>query len=251
MIDLERRDGIAILTLAHGKANAFDVELSEALIARFGECAAEWCKAIVVTGRGSIFSAGVDLLRVVNEGAPYVKRFLPALSDAFEKIFACSKPLVAAVNGHAIAGGCILACTADRRVMARGSGRIGIPELQVGVAFPPVPIEIMRFAVNPQSLSNLVFNGQTLLADEAVVSGLADVAVDAGSLLDEALKSASSMASRPADAFAITKQQLRAPALDRMKAGRRALDARLEEMWSSAETLATIRGYIERTFKKA
>src|SRR5262249_36486469 len=130
VIDLERRGATAILTLAHGKANALDVELCDAVSARVWECRdASWCKAIVVTARGGIFSAGVDLVRVVNEGAPYVQRFLPALSRAFEVTFVCPKPVVAAVNGHAIAGGCILACAADRRLMARGGGRIGVPEL--------------------------------------------------------------------------------------------------------------------------
>src|SRR4051794_2691594 len=105
MIDLQRRGGIAILTLAHGKASAFDAELCEALIARFNESEADWCQAVVVTGRGAIFSAGVDLVRVVNDGAAYVSRFLPILSDAFQQIFAFPKPVIAAVNGHAIAGG--------------------------------------------------------------------------------------------------------------------------------------------------
>jgi enoyl-CoA hydratase len=250
MIDLERRDGIAVLTLAHGKASAFDVELCDGLIARFKECEAPWCKAVVVTGRGSIFSAGVDLVRVVKEGAPYVSRFLPFLSDAFEQMFAFGKPLVAAVNGHAIAGGCILACTADRRLMARGGGRIGLPELLVGVAFPPVPLEIARFAINPRLATDLLFNGATLAADPAVEAGFVDTAVEADSLLGDAIAAAEALASRPAAAFAITKQQLRAPALERMKEGRRQLDARIDAIWRSPATLEAIRGYIERTFKK-
>lgn len=250
MIELERRDGIAVLTLAHGKANAFDAELSAALIARFTECADSWCRAVLVTGRGSIFSAGVDLLRVVDEGAPYVRRFLPLLSDAFEKIFAFEKPVVAAVNGHAIAGGCILACAADRRQMARGDGRIGVPELLVGVAFPPVPLEIVRFAVGPASLSDLVFNGATHTADPAVAAGLIDAAVDADRLVDDALKAASALASRPAAAFALTKRQLRAPALERMRKGRPALDRTIGDLWCAPETLSAIRGYVERTFRK-
>ena len=250
MIALERRGAVAILTLEHGKASAFDIELCQGLMARFKECDESWCRAVVVTGRGSIFSAGVDLVRAVNEGAPYLSRFLPVLSDAFEQIFAFPKPLIAAVNGHAIAGGCILACTADRRLMARGSGRIGLPELLVGVAFPPVPVEIVRFAVDPRCASDLMFNGATLEADAAVEAGLVDVAVSAETLLDQALVAADALASRPAAAFAITKQQWRAPALERMREGRRQLDRRIEEIWCSAETLDTIRRYIERTFKK-
>lgn len=250
MIEMARRGGVAILTLAHGKASAFDVELCAALIESFKELETDSCSAVVVTGRGSIFCAGVDLLRVVEEGAPYVARFLPALSDAFERIFAFPKPLVAAVNGHAIAGGCILACCADRRIMARNGGRIGLPELQVGVAFPPVPLEIVRFAVNPRFLPELLFNGGTFEAESAVDAGFVDAAVDGASLIDEAVRAAETLALRPAAAFALTKRQLRALALDRMRSARGTLDADIETLWSAPATLDSIRSYIERTFKK-
>jgi enoyl-CoA hydratase len=250
MIELERRHGIAVLTLAHGKASAFDLELCEALIARFAECEGDWCKGVMITGRGSIFSAGVDLVRVVNEGAPYLRRFLPRLSDALQQIFAFPKPVVAAVNGHAIAGGCVLACAADRRVMARGDFRIGLPELLVGVAFPPVPLEIVRFAVNPRFVTDLMFNGATLAADAAADAGLIDTAVDSAALIVDATAAVEALASRPAAAFAATKQQLRAPTLARIRAARVELDNRIEDLWCLPETLATIRGYIERTFRK-
>ena len=250
LIDLEHRGDVAILTLAHGKANAFDVELSEALAERIDECARDSSRALVVTARGSIFSAGVDLLRVVNDGADYVARFLPALGRALETAFSFPKPMVAAVNGHAIAGGCILACAADRRLMARGSGRIGVPELLVGVPFPPVPLEIMRFAAAPHLLQGMIYKGATFDADLAVQHGLVDRSVDAGALVDEAIATASALAALPAQAFELTKRQLRAPALERMRAGRGELDRSAHAVWSAPETLAAIRAYIDRTFKK-
>ncbi len=250
MVNLERRDGIAILTLAHGQANTFDLELCEALTARFAECREPWCRAVVITGQGTIFSAGVDLLRVVDEGAPYIRRFLPALSDAFEAAFTYPRPLVAAVNGHAIAGGCILACTADRRLMARGDGRIGVPELLVGVPFPPVPLEIVRFAAAAESAADLLLGGATVKADAALQCRLVDAVVDSDMLLTGALAAAETMAARPAAAFAITKEQLRAPALGRMRAGRARWDFEIERLWAAPETIAAIRDYVSRTFKK-
>src|SRR5262245_14568804 len=236
MIDLERRGGIAVLTLAHGKANALDLELCEALAARFDELGEASCRAVVVTARGSIFSAGVDLLRLLNEGADYVRRFLPALSRALEVAFHFPKPVVAAVNGHAIAGGAMLAFTADRRLMARGTGRVGVPELLVGVPFPTVPLELVRLTAAPQHLSELLYEGVTLDADRAVEYGLVDRAVDAGALFDEAMAAAEALASRPAGAFALTKRQLRAPTAARMREGREQLDAHVDAMWCTPET---------------
>jgi len=249
VIEIDRRGRVAILTLAHGKANAFDLELCEALSVRVAECRQSWCTALVITARGSIFSAGVDLLRVVSDGSAYVTRFLPALSRALEDVFALEKPVVAAVNGHAIAGGCILACAADRRLMARGSGRIGVPELLVGVPFPPVPLEILRFTVSAPRLPELIFAGATLSPDAALEFGLVDLVVDADALVDEALAGAERMAAR-SDAFATTKRVYRAPALALMRAGRERYDQAVEDVWCAPETIDAIRSYIERTFKK-
>jgi enoyl-CoA hydratase len=250
MLSLERRNDIALLTLAHGKANAFDLELCEALIERFAECRDTPYAAVVMTGHGSIFSAGVDLLRVLHDGPGYVSTFLPALSDALETVFTFPKPLVAAINGHAIAGGCILACAADRRLMARGETRIGVPELAVGVPFPPVPLEIVRFAVPPQRAQELLLGGATLQPDAAERFGLVDVVEEPDALLDAAIAAAEAFASRPTAAFAMTKRQLRAPAVERMRSGRARWDDEVTALWSAPETFDAIRRYIDRTFRR-
>src|SRR5439155_15975164 len=142
--------------------------------------------------------------RVVDEGAPYIRGFLPAMNASFETLFSLLKPVVAAVNGHAIAGGCILAAAADRRLMARDAGRIGIPELLVGVPFPVVPLEIMRFATHTSQLQSLAYRGLTLAAGEALQHGLVDSITDADRLLDEAIAIAESVAALSAEAFALT-----------------------------------------------
>ena len=101
----------------------------------------------MLTAQGGTFSAGVDLVRVLDEGPAYIKRFVASLNAFCESVFSLPRPLVAAINGHAIAGGCVMACLADRRIMARDAGRIGVPELRVGLPFPPGPAEVMRFSV--------------------------------------------------------------------------------------------------------
>ena len=250
MIDVERRGTVAVLRLANGKANAMDLEFCNAIAARVGECDRDPAiAALLITGPGSIFSAGVDLVRLVDGGAAYVRRFLPALGASLQAVFACGKPVVAAVNGHAIAGGCILASAADYRVMARGTGRIGIPELLVGVPFPTVPIEIMRFVAPANRLQQWIYGGVTFDADGAAATGLVDAAADADRLESDAFAAAERMAKLPATAFALTKRRLRAPALERMR-NAEALDADARAAWESPETLAAVRGYVERTLKK-
>src|SRR5579883_1731025 len=168
MIDLTVDDGIAVVTLKHGKANALDTELCTALATCFDELVGQTARAVVLTGQGRMFSAGVDLVRATAGGADYLRTFLPALNRLFEAVFFHPKPVVAAINGHAIAGGCVLACCGDRRIMARGAGRIGVTELLVGVPFPALAFEIVRFAVLPHRLSELVLVGATYETDAAL-----------------------------------------------------------------------------------
>ena len=97
------------------------------------------------------------------------------------------KPLVAAVNGHAIAGGCILAATCDRRIMAGGNGRIGMPELVVGVPFPALPLQIMAARMPDAAFRDLIFSGRTVQVDEALALGLIDEKCAAETLLDRAV----------------------------------------------------------------
>jgi enoyl-CoA hydratase/carnithine racemase len=125
---------------------------------------------------------------------------------------------VAAINGHAIAGGCILACAADRRLMTRDGGRIGVTELLVGVPFPPVAMEIMRCATAPQFLADAIFSGATYMPFEAAERGwVHDVIEEEHALLDRAVEAANALATLPPRVFALSKRQTREPALERMK----------------------------------
>jgi enoyl-CoA hydratase len=249
MIDLVTRDQIAVLRIQHGKANALDLELCNALTTELEAWRQSSSAALVITGTGRMFCAGVDLVRVATEGPTYVRAFLPALSRAIETLFSLLKPVVAAVNGHAIAGGCILACAADRRVMSRDGGRIGVPELLVGVPFPVAPLEIMRAAVAAPRLQTLINTGATLTADEALHHGLVDEAVEPADIETRAIEIATALAAIPATAFALTKRQLREPVLERIHVGS-AVDTLVQNAWASDETLAAIRGYVARTLKK-
>src|SRR4051794_16388117 len=129
---------ITTIRLEHGKGNILDLELCREIEERLRE--ASDASAVILTGSGSIFSAGVDLFRLTNEGVPYVEQFVPALDSMLRTLFLFPRPVVAAINGHAIAGGCILAAASDVRLMASGDGRIGVPELVVGVPMPSLVV---------------------------------------------------------------------------------------------------------------
>ena len=246
MIESEDRDGIRVLRLAHGKVSAMDIELGEALVAELKSAADASVRAVVVTGTGSSFSAGVDLFRLIKDGPAYGERFLPVLDQMLRDALTFPKPLVAAVNGHAIAGGCILAVACDRRLMAEGNGRIGIPELVVGVPFPALPLQIMAARMPDAALRDLVFSGRTVQVDEAVTLGLVDEKCPAGALLDRAIAVANQLAAIPAATFALTKEAFTTIILDRT-ACLSDLNARVVHAWMQPHTYDTIRAYLDRT----
>lgn len=250
MIERTTNDGITTLRLAHGKASALDLELVDALARAIAELSVSDARAVILTGTGSIFSAGVDLFRLIEEGPEYAERFVAALTPMFLDLFTLGKPVVAAVNGHAIAGGGILAMLADRRLMAAGGGRIGIPELVVGVPFPPAALEMLRFAVPIPVLQSLVYSGRTVTAEEALAAGIIDETVEPESLTTRAEEAARHLASLPPAAFRLTKRQLRDIAADRARSFSSKYDDEMLAIWKSAEAHARIREYLAKTVRK-
>lgn len=248
MLHRHQRDTVVVLTMDHGKANALDLELVRAL----GEVLpaleeADRTDAAVLTGAGTIFSAGVDLRRVLGADESYLDDFLPALSATLTRLFAFSKPLVAAVNGHAVAGGCVLACAADYRIATQGRGTIGVPELHVGVPFPYVALEVLRHATPSERLQELILLGRTHGMEEARMRGLVDELVAPDALLERACHVAARLGRRPRGRFAITKRQLRAPALDRIARHGPAFEEAVLAAWKDPATRDAIGSYVETT----
>lgn len=248
MIRRDDHEGVGVIRLEHGKANALDVELSDALAASLAELEAEEeCGAAVITGTGRIFSAGVDLFHLLEGGEAYVDTFLPALTGLIDGLRAFSKPLIAAINGHAIAGGGVIALACDYRVMADGDGTIGMPELRVGVPFPSGALAIVRAAVPRAHLRDVVLRGSLSGPREALARGLVHEVVDEHGLLDRAVEVGREMRRIPRATFVLTKRRL--AALE--GATDPAYDADVEALWKDPEIHATIRTYLERTIGKS
>ncbi len=249
LINRELTDGVLTLRLAHGKASALDLEICNALQREF-ESAAESAgvRAIVLTGTGSIFSAGVDLPRLVNSGKGYVQEFVEALEAMLRAQFLFPKPAVAAINGHAIAGGAIMAFACDYRLMS--GGRIGVPEALVGVPFPPLALEVVRFAVPREHLQPMIYLARTIEAAEAKSMGIVDEVVPAEDLLRRANEVVRQIAAITPAAFRLTKRQLREPFLrDAAEIARTSADE-IDAQWADPATHEHIRAYLAKTIGK-
>lgn len=249
LVTVDSDGPVAIVEMTAGKANALDTELCRQIAQRFAEIERGGARAIVLTGAGTMFSAGVDLHRIAEGGPAYVDEFLPALHDCFMAVFGSGLPVVAAVNGHAIAGGCILTSACDHRVMNADSGRIGVTELLVGVPFPVAAMEILRFAVGTQRLSELILFGQTYPAAEAVGLGLVDESVNGTAVLARAVEVAGQFAGLPGPAVYQARRQIRGPVMAQIEAQRAADDA-VHAIWRSPAAQESIKVYVDRAIRR-
>ena len=242
MIEIHAVGTVQVLTVSSGPVNALYVELLEELTLALRDLQRSGADALVIIGAGRVFSAGVDLNRVVEGGADYTDRLIPALSEAFEAMFCYPGPTVAAINGAAIAGGCVLACACDRRLISPNA-QIGASEVRVGVPFPVAALEVMRYACGDYA-DEVLLGGRTYRGPEAIARGLAHRVV-AEDLIEAAVAEASDLGDIPVDAYRHTKTRLRAPTMVRIReAGR--IDSEVSQMWGADQTLQRIAAYVER-----
>lgn len=254
MIHTDLRDvngvQVAVVRIEHGKANAIDVDFFDALTEELDQLEPSDARAIVVTGSGRNFSAGVQLFAVAEGGSAFLENFLPVLSSGLRRLFTFSKPVVAAVNGHAIAGGCILALATDRRVCVDAGAKLGVTELMVGVPFPSAPLEVLRHHLSPHVVQDLVLTARLVDPDEALRLGLVDELCPADELLERSVKTAAKLGRIPSGAFALSKRQLRRDALDAMDRGAETMDEEVHRIWADPETIEGIRAFMAATVGK-
>jgi enoyl-CoA hydratase len=214
-------DGIAVVVLANPPMNAMQAGLLEELATLFeGLAANPAVRAAVMAAEGRAFSAGLDLKQVPELDRLGQRRLVDALNDCFGTLYGWPKPLVAAVNGHAIAGGLILALCADWRIAADVPMQVSLAEVRVGVTYPVAALDVARGELAPATARRLILLGEVLDATSALAHGVFDEIAAPAELRQRALAAAERHARLPPQAFAITKAELRAAALSRIAAAR-------------------------------
>jgi enoyl-CoA hydratase len=245
MLQLKFQDRVAHVQLDHGKVNAMDLEFCRELIDLFDRVADDDSAAVILRGNDRVFSAGVDLKRFLREGTDYVEPFITALEELFLRAFLFPKPTIAVLHGHAIAGGCMLACACDYRLVAPTT-RIGIPELRIGVPLPMTAIEIVRFVAAPHAFQRVVHVGATYVGQAAVDVGLADEVAPPNQLIQRSSAVAAEYTSIPLPTYQLTKRQVRGPIVRQIDANRNQLMPEYLRLWKSPETRQAIHGYVEQ-----
>jgi len=198
-----------IVLSAPGK-NAINSALMREVLAQLAEGRGE---PLLLTGAGDAFSAGLNLKEVLSLDGDDMARFLALLEELTRTLYEYPGPTVALVNGHAIAGGCVLALCCDHRVApATGKARIGLNEVALGLRFPPAVMKLAKARVPERALARVILGAELVDAATALELGLLDeVAQDASTRAGERL---AQLASHPPDAYARAKQLLRGGVLD-------------------------------------
>ncbi|MFC4943047.1 enoyl-CoA hydratase/isomerase family protein [Pseudonocardia sp. GCM10023141] len=239
--------GIAVLGLEPGRGGAIGPAFLDALHTALDEVERADARAVVLTGRGRVFCGALDLAAVQDMDRAALDSVVDAVDTAFRRVFAFDRPTVAAINGHAIAGGCVLAMACDVRVMAEGQFRIGVNEVQFGLPLPATGFEILRHAVPSPLLSWLLLQGRQFAPAEAQRLGLVhQVAGERGPMAD-AMDEARAFATAGRSAVRALKRDLTAPVLDRIAATREARRARFLDHWFAAETQARLERFRQRS----
>jgi len=234
---LDRRGDVAVLTLGRGRVNAIDEATVDELRERVPDLERDPdTRAVVLTGRGTFFSFGFDVPALYDYPPADFTRFLTKFTRLLRALYELRKPLVAAVNGHAVAGGFMLATTADHRIMASGKAKISLNEIMFGAALFAGSIEMLRAVVGDRRAETFALGGAMYGAEDARAMGLVDEVAAPDAVVPRALDIASDMAARDQAAYGAIKRLLRAPTLERIDRAEPASIARFVEIWYSPDT---------------
>ncbi len=214
-VEVQLHGGIATVVLECGRVNALNPVVVEELAATFNILQSDTAvSAVVLTGRGKFFSFGFDIPEFLSYTREQFTNYLTRFTTLYRNLFIYPKPLVAALNGHAIAGGCMIALACDSAIMAQGSAKISLNEIKFGSSLFAGSTEMLQFRTGGSRASDVVYSGAMYSPEEAQEIGLVAEVVNLETLLDRAREIAGELGSRRPAAFASIKSLLRKPVAD-------------------------------------
>jgi enoyl-CoA hydratase len=230
--------GVRTLTLDRPPANALDesllTDLGAALEAARTEVAV---RALVLTGAGAFFSGGFDLTAPRRDTAQAL-HLQQLYRDVHLSLLAFPKPTLAALAGHAIAGGLVLVLACDYRLGADADYKVGLNEVAIGASFPRAALEIVRLRLPHARAAELLLGAALYPASQAVRLGIVDELLPAETLADTVRRRAARMGAFPRDAYAHTKAALVEDAVRRTMRETPDAAARTAAVWTTPESRA-------------
>jgi Delta3-Delta2-enoyl-CoA isomerase len=236
-VGLSTNEGIAEAKLKRGRVNA----LNEQVVEEIGDCfqrlaADPKIGAVIFTGDGPFFSFGFDIPEFLSCSRESFLKFLTKFTSLYTYLFTYPKPLVAALNGHAIAGGCMLALACDYRIMVSGKAKISLNEITFGSSVFAGSVAMLRFLVGNRNAQAVLYDGTMYSAQAASQLGMIDQVSSDEKLLEEARKVARCLAAKDEAAFRSMKSLLRAPVANDMAKKEQQSVQEFVDIWYSHKT---------------
>jgi enoyl-CoA hydratase/carnithine racemase len=207
-IKTEANEGLLIVTMSRGKANALNGAMVDEMNAAIADAGSdESVRGVVLASdRAKFFSGGFDATEVFEYDRETMTDFFGRFIDLYEGLMRLTKPVIAAVSGHAFAGGAVLALACDKRVMAEGEFGFALNEINLGLALPPGMIRMAASVIGIGKARELVLEGRTFKPDEALKYGLASELVSPEAVFERAIAQARKMADKPPLTFGAIKR---------------------------------------------
>jgi enoyl-CoA hydratase len=246
ILRLEEDRGIHRLVMDDGP-NTLTPPMMESLSAALADLSERGAPPLVLSSaHDALFCPGWDLKLLGGARRPEVARFLDLFNRMILDLFSYPGPTAAAIDGHAVAGGCLLALSCDLRIMGAGRPRIGLSELNLGVPVPATSLLMLGARLAPNVVEDLVLGGDGCGAERACDVGLVHRVARSDEVLPKTVREVAKLAARPARAFAETKKLLFANVWARMAGSDAAADEVFLDCWFSDETQQRITGIIDR-----
>ncbi len=241
-VELTQEGTNATVRLNRGKVNALNETVLEELRHGFKTLSEdEAIRTVVLTGSGPFFSFGFDIPELYHYTREKFTRFLTKFTGLYRYLFLYPKPVVAAINGHAIAGGCMLATACDHRIMVSGKAKISLNEITFGASVFQGSVEMLRYWVGGRVAQDILFSGAMYTAEEALKLGLIHEVTRLENLPKRTVQIADKFTSLSPSAFAHMKKLLRRSALDRMQEIERESIEEFIEIWYSDKLRENLR----------
>lgn len=192
--------------------------------------------SIILTGEGKFFSFGFDIPEFLTYSKNAFLAFIEKFTDLYTLMFMFPKPIIAALNGHAMAGGCVLATACDYRIMVSGKAKISLNEIGFGSSVFAGSVEMLKFLVGSKNAESILYTGAMYSADKARELGLVEEVSSQEDLTDKATKIAWNFAGKDSLAFRSIKTHLRRPVTDEMGKREKEGNREFADIWYSENT---------------
>jgi len=251
-LNIIKKDGYAIVQLNRGKVNAINFQMVEALSKVFQSFKEEESiRGVILTGKPHFFTAGLDVIELYGYDETTIKKFMVAFGELYLTLAKFPKPLIAAITGHAPAGGTVFAIACDYRVMADGDKyTLGLNEILVNIGLSEDIINGYSFWLGKGVAARLLLKGTLMNAKEAQAVGFVEEVCPLAEVLDRAEQQMKRYLQAEPQIFKSIKSKVRKPWFSQLGSNAKMELQENLAIWWKPEVRTRMKGFVERLTKK-